>query len=101
MLSEDSSEIQFALEDLPAFCSYVLLVIDGYVTVDDPDGLLEEYLPEDAEPCFWFNMQDDILTLKLTFRYGESELSEGIPAVQTPRIHRNIRREKQSSTLAE
>ncbi len=101
LLSENYPEMQLAPEDIPAFCGYVLPEIEGYVAIEDPDALLEEYLPEEMETCFWFDMEEDILTLKLTFRYGETEVAEETPAAQTPQIHRDIRKEKRSSALAE
>lgn len=101
LLSEEYPQMQLALEDLSTFCGYVLPAIEGHVTVEDPDNLLEEYLPEEMESCFWFDMEEDILTLKLTFRYGEKEITEGTATSQTPEIHRDIRKEKRASALAE
>ena len=101
LLSQEYPEMQLALADLPTFCSYVLPVIEGYVTVEDPENLLAEYLPEDMESCFWLDMEEDVLSLKLTFRYGDAEIAEGTPPAKTPLIHRNIRQEKQAASLAE
>lgn len=101
LISEGYPEMQLAPEDISAFCSYVLPVIEGHVTVEDPDTLLQEYLPEEMEACFWFDMKEDTLTLRLTFRYGETEIPEGTSAAQTPQIHRDLRSEKRASSLAE
>lgn len=101
LLSEEYPEMQLALADIPTFCGYVLPAIEGYATVEDPDGLLEEYLPEDMESCFWLDMEDDVLTLKLTFRYGDSEIDEGTPTAKTMKVHRNVRKEKQAVLLAD
>lgn len=101
MVSEGYPDIQLAMEDLSAFCSYVLPAIEGHVTIEDPDSLLEKFLPEEMAVCFWFDMEEDILTLKLTFRYGETEIAEDAPAAQTLQIHRDIRNEKRASALAD
>lgn len=101
LLSEGFPEMQLAPQDISAFCSYVLPAIEGYVAVEDPDELLWEYLPEEMETCFWFDMEDDILTLKLTFRYGETEVPEDEPAARTSRIHRDLRKEKRAVSLAQ
>lgn len=101
LLSEEHPQMQLAPEGVSAFCSYVLPVITGHVNIEDPDELLQEYLPEETEACFRFDMEDDTLTLKLSFRYGETEIPENVSAARTPQIRRDLRSEKRVSSLVE
>lgn len=100
LLSGEYPEMQLALEDLSTLCSCVLPEIEGLVTVQDPDALLEEYLPEENESCFYFDIEEDVLTLKLTFRYGTEEIAEGTAVAQTPSVRRDIRSESRATALA-
>lgn len=100
LISDEHYEMRLAFEDLPAFCSCVLTEVEGLVTVEDPDGLLDTYLPEDPECCFWFDMEEDVLNLKLTFRYAAAELPENPSVNQVQNIRRDIRKEKQASAMA-
>lgn len=100
LLSGEYPEMQLALEDLSTLCSCVLPEIEDLVTVEDLDALLEEYLPEESESCFYFDIEEEVLSLKLTFRYGEEEIAEDTAVAQTPNVHRDIRSEKRASALA-
>lgn len=92
-------EMALAYEDLPDFCGCVLPEIEGLVEVEDPAGLLEKYLPEECTPCFYFDMEDEALSLKLKFRYGEKEYPEEKEPGEKPR--RDSRREWQASRFAQ
>ena len=85
--------MRFALHDLPALCSCVLPEIERYVTVRDPDNLLQEYGPDECTPCFYFDMEDDVLSLRLMFRYGEEETLWSAAAGDTPKLKRDARTE--------
>ena len=100
LLSDGRDKMQLSFEDLPTFCSCVLPEVDGYVAVEDPEGLLDTYLPEELECCFWLDLEEDVLTLRLTFRYGSVELPESPTPEQAKNTRRNIRKEKQAIALA-
>ncbi|MBR2047210.1 MAG: DEAD/DEAH box helicase [Oscillospiraceae bacterium] len=91
-------EMTLSYEDLPDFCGCVLPEIEGLVTVEAPEGLLEDYLPEDCTPCFYFDMEDEALVLKLKFRYADREYPE--KRQQEEHIRRDSRTERQVSAFA-
>ncbi len=93
MLEQGQTNMQLSLADLPAFCGCVLPQIRDMVAVEDPHQLLQEYLPEECTPCFYFDMEEDVLSLKLTYRYGSAEISADTPITQTQSIKRDMRTE--------
>ena len=93
------SEMEFSYEDLPDFCGCVLPEIEGFATVEAPEGLLEQYLPEECTPCFYFDMEDEVLSLKLRFRYGEQEYPE--ERTEGEKLHRDSRAERRASIFAQ
>lgn len=93
------NEMELAYEDLPDFCSCVLPEVEGLVTVEAPEGLLEQYLPEECTPCFYFDMEDEILTLKLRFRYGDKEYPEEKTADE--KVRRDSRTERRAIQFAQ
>lgn len=101
LLECDMARMQLALEDLPAFCGCVLPQIRDLVDVDDPDGLLQEYFPEDCTPCFYFDIEEDVLSAKLTFRYGDRQIKADTPTSQTQDIKRDVRTEQAAQALTE
>lgn len=101
LLEQEQARMQLSLEDLPSFCGCVLPQIRDLVTVEAPDGLLQEYLPEDCTPCFYFDLEEDLLSLKLTFRYGERQIKANTPLSQSQDIKRDVRTEQISVALAE
>ena len=92
-------EMELSYEDLPDFCGCVLPEIEGLVAVDAPEGLLEQYLPEECTPCFYFDMEDEVLSLKLRFRYGEKEYPEEKTADE--KLRRDSRTERRASSFAQ
>ncbi|MGM9639851.1 MAG: SNF2 helicase associated domain-containing protein [Faecousia sp.] len=98
MLSVKKDSMRLSLQDLPSFCGCVLPEIEDLVTVEDPDALLREYLPEECTPCFYFDMEDDSLTLRLTFRYGDKELPA--ESGQDAGVRRDVRAESRASAFA-
>ncbi len=87
-------------EDVPTFCSCVLPAIAGRVEIEDEQGILQEYMPDECVACFYFDIEDDVLTLKLKFRYGESEIPENTPVADTPGIKRDIVMEEEAVSVA-
>jgi len=93
------NEMKLAFEDLPDFCGCVLPEVEGLVSVEDPDGLLEQYLPEECIPCFYFDMEDEVLSLKLRFRYGEQEYPE--ERTEGEKLRRDSRAERRAAIFAQ
>lgn len=91
-----AEDMTIALHDLPLFCSYVLPEISDHVAVSDPDGLLREYEPDECTPCFYLDIEDGVLQLRLSFRYGMSEITGTESPAATPHIKRNPRVEQEA-----
>ena len=101
LLEQRQTNMQLSLADLPAFCGCVLPQIRDMVTVEDPHQLLQEYLPEECTPCFYFDMEEDVLSLKLTYRYDSAEISADTPMSQTQNIKRDVRTEQLARAAAQ
>lgn len=99
LLELRTNELSLAYEDLPDFCGCVLPEIEDLVKVEAPAGLLEKYLPEECTPCFYFDMEDETLSLKLRFRYGEQEYPEERAADET--VRRDSRTERRAAIFAQ
>ena len=99
MLQVGSREMRFALSDLSTFCSVVLPDLQGMVELSDPDGLLEQYLPDEMTPRFYLDLnEDDELEARLCFLYGETELTDN--ASEHPStVRRDPRAEQQARNL--
>lgn len=100
LLSHGQSSMQMAVYDLPTFCSCVLPEIEDKVTIEDPEALLRDYLPDECTPCFYFDLEEESLTLKLTFRYGEKEFPSDHNDDQVQNILRNKKVEQQAIAQA-
>ena len=85
LLERAGDSMCFIREDLQTFCSCVLPQIRSYITIEDSQELLAESSPDECMPCFYFDIDNDILTCRLTFRYGDFELPSGstLPAGST------------------
>ncbi len=101
LLQRSRNKMRIAYSDLPTFCSCVLPEVEELVTVADPHGLLQEYLPEECTPCFYLDMEDGCLFLKLAFRYGDQEISWDTPTSQTASLRRNLPLEQQAVGVAQ
>lgn len=93
LLELDGNRMRIGFSNLPTFCSCVLPEIQNYVNLDDPEALLEAYLPEECTPCFYLDMDDDILRLEVKFRYGERVCAADKELDET--VRRDTRREQQ------
>ena len=92
LLRDGKKEMLLGQNDLPAFCSCVLPEIQDSVTVLDPDRLLQENLPDECVPCFYFDIEDETLLLKLEYRYG----AESFNCFEQPKkpVKRDLRAEQ-------
>lgn len=100
LLEQGQRSMQIALTDLPTFCGCVLPEVEELVTIEDPDTLLQDYLPEECVPCFYFDIEDEILSLTLTFRYGDREIPADADVSRTEDIRRDMRTERTASNIA-
>jgi SNF2 family DNA or RNA helicase len=96
VLESGSSQLVFTSKNMADFCSYVLPEIDSFVTWEDPEDLLNRYLPDECTACFYFDMREDDLFAQLKFRYGEREIRAGAATRQAKGIRRDQRREQQA-----
>lgn len=101
LLEQGERSMQIALTDLPTFCSCVLPEVEELVIIEDPDELLQNHRPEECVPCFYLDMEDEILTLNLTYRYGDLEIADNAELSETGNIRRNVRAERTASMTVE
>ena len=91
--------LRMALSDIPSFCACVLPQVQELAAVEDPDGLLEKYSPEECTPCFYLDMKEDALVLELRFRYGDRELHWDAPQKDWGSIRRDLPAEQRAKAL--
>lgn len=86
--------MRISLEDLSLFCSYVLPEIGDLVEINDPQELLQSYIPDSCALCFYLDIDQDALVLALRFRYDEkhSFTPEDVPK-ESDGVRRNLREE--------
>lgn len=98
MLNMKADFLRLGEADIPTLCACVLPEIRELVTVEDPQRILESYLPEECTPCFYFDMEEDTLRLELKFRYGDQEYPERRGKKET--VRRDPRAERRASAFA-
>lgn len=99
LLRYGAAAYRIAYSDLPVFCSCVLPEIEELVEVRDPDGLLQEYLPDPCTARFYFDLEEETLLLRVLLRYGETEAALDAPLPGD--VKRNVRAETAAKALAE
>ena len=77
LLSIEAREFRFTFDDMPAFCSLVLPRIRNYVDIQDPDGVLSDYMPDECVPRFYFDYADHQLKCKLLCHYDSGDYRPG------------------------
>lgn len=100
LLEHRQRELRFSLQDLPSLCSCVLTEMQDLVTLEDPEGILQDYLPQECTPCFYLDMEEDALKLKLTFRYDSREIPMDAGAKAAKGIKRDLKAEAAARQLA-
>ncbi len=100
LLTLRSDKLNMSQEDLSLFCSFVLPTIEDIVEVQATKGLLEEHIPDECSPCFYFDMEGGVLILKLMFRYPEKEIPAFAKMEDTPGIKRDMSVEMKAEDLA-
>lgn len=98
LLQKRNDKMQMAFSDLPVFCGVVLPKIEDIADIQDPDGLLREYLPDECTACFYFDLDDDILSLRLAYRYGDKQFDFGSKAPKD--VKRDVMAEEEAQRLA-
>ena len=73
LIQNGNAMMRISRGDLSAFCSCVLPRIKDFVTVEDSGKLLEQYLPDECTPCYYFDFAEEKLVCRLTYRYGTEE----------------------------
>ena len=101
LLAGKESVLYFSAEDFTGFCSLVYPRIRKYVTLLDPDGLLEQFCPDECTPRFLldYNRERIRLTAQLSFRYHDTFVTAGTPSEMTPTIRRDPAAETEAERL--
>lgn len=81
-------------KDVPGLAAYLLPRLEGLMEITDPEGILAAVAPESCVPCYYFDMEDELLTCRLSFRYGDRELGE---ERQPGQVYRNILQEDRAA----
>ena len=76
LLSGRDREMHILPDDMPTFCGYVLSKLNGFAVIDDPEGLTEQYTPDECGARFYFDIDSDgkVLKLEVRFLYGDREM---------------------------
>ena len=101
MLRQGQRTIYLSPEDLPTFCGCVLPEIIDQVTIEDEEALLQNYLPDECIARFYFDLQDEILCLKIIFAYGDKTFEAESDSGKQDRVRRNVKQESNIIYFAE
>ena len=100
LLEQGQESMRLALKDLPTFCGCVLPEIGELVEIEDKEGLLQEYLPEECATGFYFDMEEETLRLKIVFRYGERSFTPTDRPSEKDGVRRDVKAESAAIALA-
>ena len=101
LLEQGQESMCLALKDLPTFCGCVLPEIGELVEIEDREGLLQEYLPEECATGFYFDMEEETLGLKIVFRYGERTFTPADRPSEKDSVRRDVKAESAAILLAQ
>lgn len=101
LLEQGQESMRFALKDLPTFCGCVLPEVGELVEIEDREGLLQEYLPEECATGFYFDMEEETLGLKIVFRYGERTFTPTDRPSEKDGVRRDVKAESAAILLAQ
>ena len=101
LLEQGQESMCLALKDLPTFCGCVLPEIGELVEIEDREGLLQEYLPEECATGFYFDMGEETLGLKIVFRYGEHTFTPADRPSEKDGVRRDVKAESAAIALAQ
>ncbi len=76
LLAERPRVMSLSKDDMSVFCGCALPRLRELVTVEDPEGIGEKYLPDKCVPRFYFDLDGDgsAMTLEVRFLYGDTEV---------------------------
>ena len=95
LLSAQSRGWRLSQQDIPTLCSCVLPQLADTVTVEDPDGVLQRFTPDECRPCYYFELQSALgLVVQVVFLYGGRRVHPKTPPQETKEIKRDIRAEQ-------
>ena len=97
LLASGEEPLTFAKEDMPAFCSLVLTKIRDHVHIEDNEGILSRYAPEECTPRFYFDM-DLALYCRLVFHYDSGDIPF---QTEAENVRRDVRVEAAAQRLLE
>ena len=66
LLEAKQQTMYLARKDLPTFCGCVLPALDGQVEIEDPQNLLQNYIPDSCTVCFYFDMEQDLSLIHIS-----------------------------------
>ena len=75
--------------------------IGDLVEIEDTEGLLQEYLPEECATGFYFDMEEETLRLKIVFRYGERTFTPADRPSEKDGVRRDVKAESAAILLAQ
>ena len=75
LLEAGQQTMFLAQKDLPTFCGCVLPALGEQVEIEDPQKLLQTYIPDPCTVCFYFDMEQDTLLVKPVFRYDAHSIA--------------------------
>lgn len=101
LLEQGQESMCLALKDLPTFCGCVLPEIGELVEIEDREGLLQEYLPEECATGFYFDMEEETLGLKIVFGYGERTFTPADRPSEKDGVRRDVKAESAAILLAQ
>lgn len=101
LLEQGQESMCLALKDLPTFCGCVLPEIGELVEIEDREGLLQEYLPEECTTGFYFDMEEETLRLKIVFGYGERTFTPADRPSDKDGVRRDVKAESAAILLAQ
>ncbi len=99
LLGEGEFSFSVGRNNMPEFCYSVLPKLRGMINVREHDTeQIEKYLPPEAEPVFYLDNDNGLLTCRAKARYGDTEfpLSDSMPEKALHSAHRDIQREAEA-----
>ena len=99
LLGDGEFSFSVGRNNMPEFCYSVLPKLRGMINVREHDTEeIEKYLPPEAEPVFYLDNDEGLLSCRAVARYGDTEyrLSDSIPG----RVHHTAQRDMQRESEA-
>ncbi|MBQ9902146.1 MAG: SNF2 helicase associated domain-containing protein [Clostridia bacterium] len=99
LLGKGEFSFNVGRNNMAEFCYSVLPMLRGIINVREHDGeKIAEYLPPEAEPVFYLDNDNGLLTCRAVARYGDTEfpLADSLPGGVLHSAHRDIRRESET-----